>query len=1122
MFLGLTILGTYAMIPSDGMHSRTRLYIAGELCNAIYVDDIRMRNAGGAWYAGQPSQTYCQLAEKEYYSTKHELIRIATSGEDLALGDQAETFVQGPTLRDSVSETGHSHLHAGTLLTLDPHSQAEGSASCVRVERDTNHHASHFSHNAHIYLNSPPSRRPGHPISDHKDHDGDPEDSSDDDTDIFYTPRSTVYSSPRASRQSSAMMLEPQALANALLPLHPRSSSPEPDSPSVSRTPSDSSISSAGSSSSGHDDNGSLFSSPSRITSSTRMTTPNGSDRGVRKASQELVETITITSSSRPRGHAAARSATSSTLPSSSRSMRRRSREEAQLLMYTDEDWAKDVRWLAPPKIAQSQHRHSRTLPPDFYLTVPSVAPSYSRPGTRSRAKADRTSKHSRTSRGRMSALWEEDESECSTTGTGLSSSEPSRAPTPVLETPRSTPPSPLAQKALTAPLSSSADHSAKASEPDSPSPDARLLEYARGHRRTLSSSSSPGPTSIPTASTAKLPTHTLPTPFPAMSPSSPQNGYTSLTLPHAGYANAKGKTTAEGHVDLVRAGIAQSSMATIEVIRGASAIAPLPSNPKKGRAPSATPMHLQGALPLPVAFTAHLAPPTYVPESHVLVQVFAVGLDGLDSLIVYEKSGGAPGSGVVKGAGFVPGRSFVGRAVECGWKVKEEVCKRGEWVLGLLDVRKVSGFPCHTAQTRCSALAEFILVERHRVHRAPQPRPRNPTLFPARRRTHARAYSLPTSQHSALHSSQLAPAPSPLTLEELALLPLSGIFAHRAIRTFGDVLTAFARYTDDSARRPRALILHGHDGAGAMAVQMLGRRGVSVSVQVPQSAVRDDAEDGATVQVARSGAQKSQACSRSEQVEARLRSWGAEGICIGEPLDVLGNLADEGESFDMILDTVGGVAIWEAAQQVLLLDPSATSSASSKSTSVSLSSTAESAASVDMQPGRSQTQFTTLVGDTPGRAIPTAHDNLRSGLRSLRRAMGPTKGAGQKKAKEAKRSVGYTWVSVAVDVDFEGEDIRDSLDAVVAMAEQGWLRPWIGQGEEDADEGRVVPFERAPEVFRRSVTAREGSSLMGEPASSRLLASRIIYFRSYYLRSSAFWNPCHGPSNRLICRSFS
>jgi len=43
---------------------------------------------------------------------------------------------------------------------------------------------------------------------------------------------------------------------------------------------------------------------------------------------------------------------------------------------------------------------------------------------------------------------------------------------------------------------------------------------------------------------------------------------------------------------------------------------------------------------------------------------------------------------------GYIPGRSFVGRVVEVGWELGEEVVRRGEWVIGLVDVRKVGG--CH------------------------------------------------------------------------------------------------------------------------------------------------------------------------------------------------------------------------------------------------------------------------------------------------------------------------------------------------------------------------------------------------------------------------------------------
>ena len=40
---------------------------------------------------------------------------------------------------------------------------------------------------------------------------------------------------------------------------------------------------------------------------------------------------------------------------------------------------------------------------------------------------------------------------------------------------------------------------------------------------------------------------------------------------------------------------------------------------------------------------------------------------------------------------GYIPGRSFVGRVLECGWDVRDEVVRKGEWVVGLLDVKRVS-----------------------------------------------------------------------------------------------------------------------------------------------------------------------------------------------------------------------------------------------------------------------------------------------------------------------------------------------------------------------------------------------------------------------------------------------
>jgi len=350
------------------------------------------------------------------------------------------------------------------------------------------------------------------------------------------------------------------------------------------------------------------------------------------------------------------------------------------------------------------------------------------------------------------------------------------------------------------------------------------------------------------------------------------------------------------------------------------------------------------------------------------------------------------------------------------------------------------------------------------------------------------------------------------LSIEELALLPLCGLPAHRAVRTFADVISPATPKPDsgDRTKYIRILVLHGHAGPGALAVQMLARRGVRVWVQVPDSAARDDSNedddgdgDDDTDGPGPSTAGETKE-SRFEKLQTRLRAWGAEAICVGEPLEVLERLAEDGRSFDGILDTIGGVEIWEAGRKVLLADPeqdtTLQTSPAVPSSSPSTSSSASSPKVSSTSNKRSFTvaQFTTLVGDNPSRPVPSAQDHLRSGFRSLRRTMStgsrsrsnsptrsPSAAAPSSSSKDSlgrlslsrrnttstikakKRTVSYVWVSVAADVDFEGEDVRDSLGALVHMVEDGSIRPWAGDGHDDHGP-RVVPFDKSPEVFRR------------------------------------------------------
>ncbi|WRT66364.1 uncharacterized protein IL334_003319 [Kwoniella shivajii] len=187
--------------------------------------------------------------------------------------------------------------------------------------------------------------------------------------------------------------------------------------------------------------------------------------------------------------------------------------------------------------------------------------------------------------------------------------------------------------------------------------------------------------------------------------------GYTNLILPSGAYRPINPAKASSG-VDTRILGMPHATMASIVLSTTFSRH-------------SSTPAHLRDQLPSLVDFSSHLKPPTKVGDSQLLVQVYAVAIDQLDVQALDEKGRGDVGK-------YVPGRSFVGRALSVGAQEKEVV--RGDLVIGIFDLRK-SG-----------ALSEYIIVDRRRVSRAPYP--------------------------------------TQLSLEQLSLLPLQGISAARAVRT--------------------------------------------------------------------------------------------------------------------------------------------------------------------------------------------------------------------------------------------------------------------------------------------------------------------------------------------------
>nr|CDI52199.1 zinc-binding oxidoreductase [Melanopsichium pennsylvanicum 4] len=185
-------------------------------------------------------------------------------------------------------------------------------------------------------------------------------------------------------------------------------------------------------------------------------------------------------------------------------------------------------------------------------------------------------------------------------------------------------------------------------------------------------------------------------------------------------------------------------------------------------RLSSDLPEHLQDELSLTtLSITAHTPPPRKIGSHQVLVQVIAVAIDETDKLLLRDK---------VKADnafGFVPGRSFCGRIVECGYEVKK--MRKGDVVFGLQDSRK-SG-----------ALAEFMVVEYHRICHAPS---------------------------------------DCLTTEQIAALPSAGVMAHQLVQN----------HCRQLSRGARVLILNAHDGVGLLTMQESVGLGLVIVAQCPPS----------------------------------------------------------------------------------------------------------------------------------------------------------------------------------------------------------------------------------------------------------------------------------------------
>ncbi|QRW16184.1 hypothetical protein RhiXN_04185 [Rhizoctonia solani] len=377
-------------------------------------------------------------------------------------------------------------------------------------------------------------------------------------------------------------------------------------------------------------------------------------------------------------------------------------------------------------------------------------------------------------------------------------------------------------------------------------------------------------------------------TALPALQVSSGETAaYTQPALPNA-YTLSKTTDLPTAVADLTKAGPAQT-MTSLSIIRGgpssrmrrislslslnssASSLSGLSSrNPSLSSLGSRSMLGLGSSASIPLAvrlaeiegalgLTTRVSSPRKVGSSQVLVQVHAVALDALDAIIVSKR--------LAKGGyGFVPGRSFVGRAVECGFEVGN--VSRGDWVIGLTEIRK------------CGALSEYVVIDKSRLCAVPRPTDR-------------------------------------LTTTQCALLPLCAVPAHRAVRTIPNSATKTGA---DGQRRPmKVLVLQAHDGAGLCAVQIMRQLGMHVTAQVPIGSENVNFGTGPTLGLKVRGRTRAGKGREVEPPRSTKRMGEVQVVVGDDPVEVIGRL--EESVYDAVVDTVGGRKVWDACRRVMCSD---------------------------------------------------------------------------------------------------------------------------------------------------------------------------------------------------------
>ncbi|KAK4050573.1 hypothetical protein OIO90_005040 [Microbotryomycetes sp. JL221] len=216
---------------------------------------------------------------------------------------------------------------------------------------------------------------------------------------------------------------------------------------------------------------------------------------------------------------------------------------------------------------------------------------------------------------------------------------------------------------------------------------------------------------------------------------------------------------------------------------------------------------------------------PKKVKSDEVMVQVFAAGVDKLDVERTKEMASRPDGFG------FVPGRAFYGKVLDTGIEVK--LVKRGDLVYGLMPMKK------------SSTLSEVVTVPKDRL--------------------------------------TVAPSDSPLSVEQVAILPVTAVPA----------LFAMEMLCGQLPRGSKILVLNAHEGIGNLCLQLANHlrpaRDLFVVAHCPITAY----EGG-----------------------EYCRATGASHVIVDEPLSTLNGLHES--EFDVVIDTIGGRRLYDASRRVL------------------------------------------------------------------------------------------------------------------------------------------------------------------------------------------------------------